>query len=157
MPLMRGKAAIGTISVVRLEPGPLSDRQVAALKTYAAQAVIAIENTRVLNELAESLQQPTATAHVLKGVSASPRDMTPVFEAMLKNAMRLCEAKFGHILLYDGEGFHATHLHDVPKVYREFWQKHGPIRPSPNTGLGRIVREKRMFHIPDLKAEAAYA
>ena len=69
----------------------------------------------------------------------------------------ICEAKFGHLLLYDGERFHATHLHDVPAAYREYWQKHGPIRPSPNTGLGRIVRDKQTFHIPDLKADAAYA
>ncbi len=157
MPMMRGREAIGALSVVRAAPGPLSKRQLGVLKTFAAQAVIAIENTRVLNELRESLQQQTATADVLKVVSASPGDMKPVFEAMLSNAMRLCEAKFGHILLYDGERFHATYLHDVPPAYREFWEKHGPIRPSPNTGLGRIVREKRMFHIPDLKADPAYA
>ena len=76
---------------------------------------------------------------------------------MLTNALRICEAKFGHLLLYDGERFHAAHLHDVPAAYRAYWQKHGPIRPDPNTGLGRIVRDKQMFHIPDLKAEAAYA
>ena len=106
---------------------------------------------------AKSLQQQTATADVLKVISSSPGDMKPVFEAMLTNALRICEAKFGHLLLYDGERFHAAHLHDVPAAYREYWQKHGPIRPGPNTGLGRIVRDKQMFHIPDLKAEAAYA
>jgi len=157
MPLMRGREAIGALSVVRVAPGPLSKRQIGVLKTFAAQAVIAIENTRVLNELRESLQQQTATADVLKIVSASPGDMKPVFEAMLSNALRLCEAKFGHILLYDGEHFHATHLHDVPKAYRDYWEKHGPIRPDPRTGLGRIIRDKRMFHIPDLKADPAYA
>ncbi len=156
MPLIRGKKAIGALSVVRVAPGPLSKRQIGVLRTFAAQAVIAIENTRVLNELRESLDQQTATADVLKVISASPGDMTPVFEAMLANALRLCEAKFGHLLLFDGERFHATHLHDVPAAYREYWEKHGPIRPGPKTGLGRIAREKRMFHIPDLKAEAAY-
>ena len=164
MPMMRGDEAIGALSVVRAAPGPLSDKQIAILKTFANQALIAIENTRLLNELrqrtddlSESLEQQTAAAEVLKIISTSPGDMTPVFEAMLTNALRICEAKFGHILLYDGERFHATHLHDVPKAYREYWQKHGPIRPSPNTGLGRIVRDKRMFHIPDLKADPAYA
>jgi GAF domain-containing protein len=103
------------------------------------------------------LQQQTATADVLKVISASPGDMKPVFEAMLTNALRLCEAKFGHILLYDGERFHATYLHNVPPAYREYWEKHGPIRPSPGTGLSRIVRDKRMFHIPDLRADPAYA
>src|SRR5262245_29897012 len=157
MPLMRGREAIGALSVVRVAPGPLSKRQMEVLKTFAAQAVIAIENTRVLNELRESLQQQTATADVLKVISASPGDMKPVFEAMLTNALRLCEAKFGHLLLYDGERFHATYLHNVPPAYREYWEKHGPIRPSPGTGLGRIVRDKKMFHIPDLRADPAYA
>src|SRR6186997_2625400 len=85
VPMMRGHTAIGTISVVRLAPGKLSKRQVAALKTYADQAVIAIENTRHLSELRESLQQQTATADVLKVISSSPGDLAPVFETMLEN------------------------------------------------------------------------
>jgi two-component system, NtrC family, sensor kinase len=114
------------------------------------------EITQLRRELQEALQQQTATSEVLKVISGSAGDTKPVFEAMLTNAMRLCEAKFGHILLYDGERFHATYLHDVPTAYRDFWEKHGPIRPSPDTGLGRLAREKRMFHIPDLQAEIAY-
>ena len=114
-------------------------------------------NAQLRRERDEALEQLAATSDVLKVISSSPGDMGPVFEAMLTNALRICEAKFGHLLLYDGERFHATHLHDVPPAYREYWQKHGPIRPSPNIGLGRIVRDKRMFHIPDLKADAAYA
>ena len=157
MPMMRGNETIGALNVIRRNPGLLSDKQRELLRTFANQAVIAIENTRLFNELRESLQQQTATADVLKVISSSPGDMKPVFEAMLTNALRICEAKFGHLLLYDGERFHAAHLHDVPAAYREYWQKHGPIRPDPNTGLGRIVRDKQMFHIPDLKAEAAYA
>jgi GAF domain-containing protein len=94
---------------------------------------------------------------VLKVISSSPGDMKPVFEAILSNALRICEAKFGHLLLYDGESFHATHLHDVPPSYREYWEQHGPIRPSPNTGLARLVRTKQVAHIPDLKADATYA
>src|SRR5262245_50537660 len=90
MPMMRGREAIGTLSVVRVAPGPLSKRQIGVLKTFAAQAVIAIENTRLLNELRESLQQQTATADVLKVISSSPGNMTSVFEAMLSNALRIC-------------------------------------------------------------------
>src|SRR6266404_7735695 len=71
--------------------------------------------------------------------------------------MRICEAKFGHLLLYDGESFLATHLHDVPPSYREYWEEHAPIRPGPNTGLGRLARSKQVAHIPDLKADSAYA
>jgi GAF domain-containing protein len=83
--------------------------------------------------------------------------MKPVFEAMLANALRICEAKFGHLLLYDGESFHATHLHDVPPSYREFWGRHGPIHPGPNTGLARLARTKQVAHIPDMRADRAYA
>jgi transcriptional regulator with GAF, ATPase, and Fis domain len=108
-------------------------------------------------ELAEALEQQTATSEVLKVISSSPGDMKPVFEAILSNALRICEAKFGHLLLYDGESFLATHLHDVPPSYREYWEQHGPIRPSPNTGLGRLARTKQVAHIPDLKADSAYA
>jgi hypothetical protein len=97
MPLIRGKTAIGAISVVRVAPGPLSEKQRELLKTFAAQAVIAIENTRLLNELRESLQQQTATADVLKVISSSPGELDPVFEAMLEKAVRICDAKFGTV------------------------------------------------------------
>src|SRR5262249_1666729 len=124
---------------------------------------IAIENVRLFEEvqartreLSESLEQQTATSDVLKVISSSPGDMKPVFEAMLANALRICEAKFGHLLLYDGESFHASYLHDVPPPYREFWEQHGPIRPSRNTGLARLASTKQVAHIPDLKADSAY-
>jgi signal transduction histidine kinase len=109
-----------------------------------------------VRERDEALEQQTATSEVLKVISASPGDMKPVFEAMLANALRICEAKFGHLLLYDGESFHATHLHDVPPSYREFWEQHAPMRPSSNTGLARLARTKQVIHIPDLKADSAY-
>ena len=92
MPIIRGKTAIGAISVVRVAPGPLSEKQRELLKTFAAQAVIAIENTRLLNELRESLQQQTATADVLKVISSSPGTLDPVFSTMLAKATELCEA-----------------------------------------------------------------
>ena len=93
---------------------------------------------------------------MLKVISASPGDMKPVFELILSNALRICEAKFGHLLLYDGESFQATHLHDVPPSYREYWEQHAPIRPGPNTGLGRLARTRQVAHIPDLKADFGY-
>ena len=157
VPMFKERQPVGAIAIYRKEVLPFTEKQIELVQNFAAQAVIAIEHTRLLSELRESLQQQTATADVLKVISSSPGDMKPVFEAMLTNALRICEAKFGHLLLYDGERFHAAHLHDVPAAYREYWQKHGPIRPGPNTGLGRIIRDKQMFHIPDLKAEAAYA
>jgi len=163
-PLSSDKGPIGLISVTRKRPGTFAPHHVQLLKTFADQAVIAIQNARLFDEvqartrdLTESLQQQTATADVLKVISSSPGDMKPVFEAILSNALRICEAKFGHLLLYDGESFHATHLHDVPPSYREYWEQHGPIRPSPNTGLARLARTKQVAHIPDLKADATYA
>src|SRR5215471_17571456 len=90
---------------------------------------------RLKRERDEAVELQAASAEVLKIISSSPGKLKSVFEAMLASALRICEAKFGHILLYDGESFHAAHLHDVPSVYREFWQQHGPIRPShPNAG-----------------------
>src|SRR5262249_21920541 len=164
VPLLRDGAPLGAITVTRAEVALFSDRQVELVRTFADQAVIAIENVRLFEaeqqrsrELSESLEQQTATSEVLKVVSSSPGDMTPVFEAMLANALRICEAKFGHLLLYDGERFHATHLHDVPSSYREFWQQHGPIKPGPNTGLARLANTKQVVHIPDLQADSAYA
>jgi len=111
---------------------------------------------RLRRERDEAIELQAASAEVLKIIGSSPRDMKPVFEAMLVNALRICDAKFGHILLYDGERFHATHLYDVPPSYRAFWDQHGPIRPSPRTGLGRLARTKQVVHIPDLKADPTY-
>ena len=112
---------------------------------------------RLKLERDEALELQAASSEVLKIISSSPSNLKSVFEAMLANALRICEAKFGHVLLYDGERFHAAHLHDVPPAYRIFWEQHGPISPSPKTGLGRLVRTKQVAHIPDLKADPAYA
>ena len=165
VPMLKDGMLMGAISIYRQEVRPFSNKQVALLQSFANQAVIAIENTRLLNELrqrtddlAESLKQQTATSEVLRVISVSPGDMKPVFEAILANALRICEAKFGHVLLYDGERYHAAHLHDVPPSYRRFWEQNGPIRPShPDTGLARLARTIQVAHILDLKADTAYA
>jgi GAF domain-containing protein len=157
VPMLKDNEVVGAIVIYRQEVQLFTDKQIALVQNFAAQAVIAIENARLLSELRESLEQQTATSEVLKVISSSPSDTTPVFEAMLANALRICDVKFGHILLYDGERFHATHLHDVPPSYRAFWEQHGPIRPHPNTGLARLVNTKDIIHIRDLKADSAYA
>jgi two-component system, NtrC family, sensor kinase len=157
VPLLKRGKLIGNFSIYKKDPGGFAENQVALVENFASQAVIAIENARLFNETREALARQTAAADVLRIISSSPRDLGPVFEAMLGNAMRICDAKFGHILLYDGERFHATHLHDVPKAYRAFWDEHGPIHPSPDTGLGRLARTRQLIHIPDLKADPAYA
>src|SRR5262245_18817120 len=107
-------------------------------------------------QLSEALERQVATDEVLRVIAGSPGELKPVFQAMLASATRICEAHFGHVMLYDGEAFHAGYLHDVPRPYREMMER-GPIRPGPNTALGRIIRTKEPVHIVDLAAEPAYA
>jgi GAF domain-containing protein/anti-sigma regulatory factor (Ser/Thr protein kinase) len=163
VPLLREGSVIGVLVLWRCTVRPFNDREIELVETFADQAVIAIENTRLFEEvqartreLTEALERQTATSDMLSVISSSPGDLKPVFEAMLSNAMRICEAKFGHLLLYDGESFHAAHLQNVPPAYREIWER-GPMRPTQNNGLGRIVRTKQVVHIPDITADLAYA
>ncbi|HXF55481.1 MAG TPA: GAF domain-containing protein [Hyphomicrobiaceae bacterium] len=160
MPMMRAGAAIGALSVVRLAPGPLSDKQLAVLKTFADQAVIAIENTRLLNELrqrtddlAESLQQQTATAEVLQIISTSPGDLQPVFQSMLENATRICDAKFGALFLREADGFRLAALRGLPDDLAKQLRRVGVRRPAPGTVLGRVARTKQTVHFLDALAE----
>jgi GAF domain-containing protein/DNA-binding response OmpR family regulator/anti-sigma regulatory factor (Ser/Thr protein kinase) len=107
-------------------------------------------------ELAQAREQQAATSEVLRTIASSPGELQPVFEAILVNAMRICEARFGHLVLYDGEGFHGAYLHDVPPAYRELWER-GPVRPGPKTGLRRLADTKQVFHVADIAADPAYA
>jgi transcriptional regulator with GAF, ATPase, and Fis domain len=119
--------------------------------------VIAIENARLLNELRESLQQQTATAEVLKVISSSPSDLTPVFEAILANAVNICGAKFGNLFLCDGDKFTIVAMYGAPAAVNEWWRANPTIRPGPRTGLARLVRTKQVNQTEDLRAGAAYA
>ena len=161
-PLLKDNEVIGILVVFRQEVGPFTDKQMALVENFAAQAVIAIENARLLNELrqrtsdlTESLEQQTATSEVLRVISSSLGELKPAFEAMLASAMRICEANFGHLLLYDGENYHAAHLHNLPAAYRQIWER-GPIRPNPELALGQLPHTKHAIQITDLKAEPAY-
>jgi GAF domain-containing protein len=156
VPLMREGVAIGTIALRRTEAQLFSERQVALLQTFADQAVIAIENVRLFNELRESLQQQTATSDVLRVISSSPGELAPVFQTMLANATRLCAANFGNLFLREGEEFRLVALHGAPPAWAEWWRRQPVIRPGPGTGLGRTAKTKEVVHIADLTKEQAY-
>jgi GAF domain-containing protein len=149
MPMLRSDVAIGALSVVRVVPGPISEKQRAILKTFADQAVIAIENTRLLNELRESLQQQTATSQVLQVISSSPGDLEPVFEAILENATRICEAKFGILYSYDGSFFHNAATRNAPQSLVEFHRQRGPFQPPAGTSLDRLLKTNDVVHLVD--------
>ena len=156
MPMICGKTAIGAISVVRVAPGPFSEKQRELLKTFAAQAVIAIENTRLLNELRESLQQQTATADVLKVISSSQGELEWVFQAILENATRICEAKFGTLFLREADAFRAVATYNAPRAYVEALAREPLIRPPPDVPLGRVALSKQVAQIADIKTTKSY-
>ena len=124
VPMLKDGMLVGVIVIYRQEVGPFTDRHIELVRNFAKQAVIAIENTRLLNELrqrttdlSESLQQQTATSDVLRVISSSPGELKPVFETMLANATRLCDAKFGVLNLYEGDKFRTAALYNVPSAY----------------------------------------
>ena len=118
VPMLKDNELVGTITIYRAQTGSFTDKQIELVPNFAAQAVIAIENTRLLNELRESLQQQTATTDVLKVISSSPGELEPVFEAMLENAVRICGAKFGIMSLREADAFRVAATHGAPAAFR---------------------------------------
>ena len=158
VPMLKENDLIGAINIYRQEVRPFSDKQIELLENFAAQAVIAIENARLLNELRESLEQQTATSEVLKVISSSPGELEPVFNAMLENATRICEAKFGHLFLSEAGDFRAVALQGVERTYPD-WLRRGSrlvLADNPQGPLAQTARTEKIVHIADLAAEQAY-
>ena len=156
VPMLKEAEVVGVITIYRQEVRPFTGKQIELVENFAAQAVIAIENTRLLNELRQSLEQQTATADVLRVISSSPGELEPVFEAMLQNAVHVCDAKFGNIYRWDGDGLHLLATHNTPRAFAES-RRNSPFRPGPHTPTGRMVATKSVTHVADLAAERAYA
>jgi two-component system NtrC family sensor kinase len=163
VPMLKNNRAVGVISIYRMEVCEFSEKQIELVKNFAAQAVIAIENTRLLTELrqrttelGEALEQQTAASDVLGIISTKPGNLQLVFDAILANVTRICDARFGILQLYDGKVFHAQSMRDVPPAFAEALKRE-PRLAAPTTGLGRLVATKRPVHIEDCAAGVAYA
>jgi two-component system, NtrC family, sensor kinase len=169
VPMLNEGELVGAVIVYRQEVRPFTDRQIALVTNFAAQAVIAIENARLLNELrqrtddlsqrttdlTEALEQQTATSGVLQVISSSSGDLQPVFEVILESATRICEAKFATLMLAEGDAFRLGAIHNAPKAFAEFMQR-GPLRPSPHITFGRAVTTKRVAQTADITIEQPY-
>ena len=157
VPMLKDDELIGVISIYRQEVLLFTDKQIELVGNFAAQAVIAIENTRLLNELRESLQQQTATADVLKVISSSPGTLDPVFSTMLAKATELCEASYGTLWLHEGDGYRAVAMHgDLPPVWIEQWRSGAIYRPGPNRPMARATEGRAPIQIADMRTDPSY-
>ena len=170
VPMLRDDELVGAIVIYRQEVRPLTDKQIELVKNFAAQAVIAIENTRLLSDLrqrtdelsqrtddlSEALEQQTATSEVLKVISSSPGDLQPVFSTLLENAVRICEATFGNLNLFDGRDMRVVAMHNAPLAFEEL-RRRNPVVPLDRSLNGRVVETKQVVQIADLTTEEPYA
>jgi signal transduction protein with GAF and PtsI domain len=151
VPLLRDGNPIGVILVSRRTVRPFDEKHIELVTIFADQAVIAIENARVLNELRESLERQTSTSDVLQVISSSPGTLEPVFETILANATRICEAAFGSMLLVEGDKFRRVALHNAPREFAEFSEK-TPRLAAAN--FAHTINAMRAVQIADMAAES---
>ena len=164
VPMVRDAQVVGMIIAGRREPGVFTDKQVTLLQTFADQAVIAIENVRLFTELearnrelTETLEQQTATSEILRVISSSPTDVQPVFDAIVRSAVRLCDGLYGFVDRFDGEQIHlAAHYHYTPEALRVVQQMY-PMRPSREQASGRVIMTGSIVHIEDVLEDPEYA
>jgi two-component system, NtrC family, sensor kinase len=155
VPLLREGVVVGTISLARKRVEPFTDRQIELVRTFADQAVIAIENTRLLTELRESLGQQQAIAEVLQVINSSPGELAPVFDAMLDRAIQLCDAAFGTMWTYDARYFRISALHRVPSELAEFFAQ-VPDSFGHTPAHLRLLEGEPLVHVPDLVTDETY-
>jgi GAF domain-containing protein len=161
VPMLKDNEVVGIIAIYRQEVRPFNNKQIDLVRNFATQAVIAIENTRLLNELrqrtadlTEALEQQTATSEVLQVISSSPSDLQPVFEAMLENAVRICDAKFGGAYRREGDGLRHVTLHNAPAAFVEKLKSSGPAFTS---AFGRrMMASRSAIQVADLAADQDY-
>jgi two-component system, NtrC family, sensor kinase len=163
VPLIREGEVVGVITLARETVAPFSSEQIELVRTFADQAVIAIENTRLLNELrqrtddlTESLEQQTATSEVLQVIGSSRGELGPVFESMLERAVRLCGAKFGNLWLREGDAFLLGATHGTPRAFADYLRRARLFRMDPRVGLGQVVRTKQTYLVADVANEPTH-
>jgi two-component system NtrC family sensor kinase len=146
---------LGSINLSRKRVEPFTERQIGLVRTFVDQAVIAIENARLLTELRESLEQQQAIAGVLGVINSSPGDLQPVFDAVLEKALKLCEGAFGYLCLVEGQSSRRVAWHNIPAAFVEYFRNHAPDT-RPGSQLGRIVAGEPFTHALDLKDDDIY-
>src|SRR5215469_7515322 len=163
VPLLREGVAVGTLQLRRTEVNPFTDKQIALLGIFAAQPVIAIENARLLSELrdrttelSESLEQQTATAGILQIISSSPTNIQPVFDAIVRSVVSLCDGLYSSVVLFDGELMHfGAHHNYTPEVHQAVQQMY-PMRPDRTQLVGRAILTREVAHVEDVLADPEY-
>ncbi|MCP3471724.1 GAF domain-containing protein [Bradyrhizobium sp. CCGUVB1N3] len=163
VPMLRDNQVEGVLVLTRPEPGPFPQSQIDLVQTFADQAMIAIENARLFDEvqaktadLHESLRHQTATSEVLQVISRSPGELDPVFQTILSSASRICDAQFGLLLLYEAGGFRCASMFNLPSAFAATFLRNPIICPPPIDPLGRLIATQQLVHVIDVKQEPAY-